>query len=278
MRVGGCTLLQARWSAVLLLMSSKVRSALAWCSRISVGQTNTEMNTQVLQWIRNGNHLQKLPIAAYNAPTWEVCPLSAATMSGECPAWSTAFTSDPWTRTSCSPATLSAWAAACSGVLCTGEVKGYGHRLGAFQHMSSTGALLKLFNMPQMLTFVFAWHMKTSQKHTHTRMHAHTHNLPTHPPSFSVPKVNQLCSQGFHQQFSSTIMAIDSDENRQTRSRTITGTMQYTRVKCYLGYCRGNGGCTHRAQCKGLKGLPSWILNGLCSSKTSKQSSCPKHR
>ncbi len=32
---------------------------------------------------------------------------------------------------------------------------------------------------------------------------------------------------------------------------------------------------THRAQCSGVKGFPSWILHGLSSSKTSKQSSWP---
>lgn len=48
------------------------------------------------------------------APLW---PLSAATISAERPEWSTALMSAPCRRTSCSPATSSATAAAWSGVL-----------------------------------------------------------------------------------------------------------------------------------------------------------------
>lgn len=112
-----------------------------------------------------------------------------------------ALTSDPWTKTSCRPATLSAWAAACKGVLHTQrEATGEVDRLGVFQGKDLSGHSYSYFCL---------------KKETITTKHHHHMRTRSRPPSFSVSEVNQLCSQGLHQQFSSTIMAIDSDENNQ---------------------------------------------------------------
>lgn len=60
-----------------------------------------------------------------HSPTVPLCPLSAATIRAERPLTSTALTSDPWRSTCWSPATSSAKAAACRGVLHTHTHTGY---------------------------------------------------------------------------------------------------------------------------------------------------------
>lgn len=121
-----CTLLQARCRAVFLFSSSSVRSALArwrrmagqhrdnysffYCGKYTGRRRTKETLHGCYRSVNNTGQSRDLP-------TVPLCPLSAATIRAERPLLSTVLISAPWRSTSWSPATSSAKAAACSGVL-----------------------------------------------------------------------------------------------------------------------------------------------------------------
>lgn len=98
-------------------------------------------------------------------------------------------------------------------------------------------------------------------------------------PSFGISGVNHVDSGRLQQPLCSTAVSIHPKSKTGVKTRPTRCVVSLkTLVLTWWDMWRKPKLDTHRAQCRGVKGFPSSWIHVLNSSKTSKQSSCPKKK
>lgn len=137
----------------------------------------------------------------WDLPTVPLSPLSAATIRAERPLVSTALISAPWRSTSWSPATSSANAAACRGVL--------------QDHIDTAQQMRRLMDNKAVLAVVISHAICTCPRANLVETCTCVMNKKrVHQPSFGVSGVNHVDPGRFQQPLRSAAVAIHPTNNR----------------------------------------------------------------